>query len=161
MEIKDVSGNLVRTFSSLKDSNYRRYDGAPPADPVLSKSKGLNRFVWNMRYPSIPGIPDVYFDGTLHGHKAIPGTYTVTLKMGSQQLSTQAQILSNPLYPTDATTYQEYNTVMTNLEKELTVMHNMVNKMDAKRQQLEKLVASLTGDKYASLKTEAAALAKR
>ena len=117
MEIKDVSGNLVRTlFSSLKIAITGDMT-AHLGRPCFIKIKGLNRFVWNMRYPSIPGIPDVYFDGTLHGHKAIPGTYTVTLKMGSQQLSTQAQILSNPLYPTDATTYQEYNTVMTNLEK--------------------------------------------
>lgn len=161
MEIKDASGNLVRSFTSAKDSNYRKYDGAPPADPVLSKSKGLNRFVWNMRYPSMPGIPDVYFDGTLHGHKAIPGKYNVTLNMGGQKVSTEVEILANPLYPTDAATYQEYNTVMTSMEKELTTMHNMVNTMDAKRQQLEKLAASLTDDKYASLKAEATALAKK
>ena len=161
LEIRDSLGNQVRTFSSVKDSTYKKYDGAPPADPVLSKSKGINRFVWNMRYPSMTGIPNVYFDGTLHGHKAIPGKYTVILKMGGQEHSTVAEILANPLYPTDAATYQEYNTVMTSMEKDLTAMHNMVNTMDAKRQQLEKLTSTLKGDQFAALRIEATALAQK
>src|SRR5439155_556065 len=50
LEIRDASGNLVHSYSSKKDSTYKKYDGGPPAEPVLSQTKGLNRFVWNMRY---------------------------------------------------------------------------------------------------------------
>ncbi|HEU5166103.1 MAG TPA: hypothetical protein VFU29_11215, partial [Chitinophagaceae bacterium] len=161
MEIKDAAGNLVHVYSSKKDSTYKKYDGGPPAEPVLSKTKGLNRFVWNMRYSTMPGVPDAYIESSYRGHKAIPAKYTVTLKMGQQKTATDAEVLVNPLYPTDAATYKEYNSIMSSMENELTTMHKMVNNMNAKREQLESLLASLAAEKYAVLKTEGAALVKK
>ena len=161
MEIKDASGNVVHIYSSKKDSTYKKYDGGPSAEPVLSITKGLNRFVWNMRYSTMPGVPDAYIESSYRGHKAIPGKYTVTLKMGKQKLTTDAVILANPLYPTDAATYKEYNTVMTSMENELTTMHKMVNSLNAKREQLESLLASLPDTKYTALKVEGDSLVKK
>ncbi len=161
MEISDASGNLVHRFSSKKDSTYKKYDGGPPAEPVLSKSKDLNRFVWNLRYATMPGVPDVYIDGSFRGHKAIPGKYTISLKLGEQKLSSAADILANPLYATNAVTYKEYNTVMSGMENELTAMHKMVNSVYEKRLQLESLLAALTDEKYTALKAEGTALAKK
>ncbi len=161
MEIRDAAGNLVNKYSSKKDSTYKKYDGGPPAEPVLSQAKGLNRFVWNMRYSTMPGVPDAYIESSYRGHKAIPGKYSVTLKMGEQKVSADAEILANPLYPEDAATYKEYNSIMSGMENELTAMHKMINNMNAKREQLESLLASLPGEKYAALKTEAAALVKK
>jgi photosystem II stability/assembly factor-like uncharacterized protein len=161
MEIKDAAGNLVRKYSSKKDSTYKKYDGGPPAEPVLAKVKGLNRFVWDMRYATMPGVPDAYIESSYRGHKAIPGKYNVTLKAKEQKMSADAEILANPLYPTDAAAYKEYNNIMSSMENELTAMHKMVNTMNAKREQLESLLASLpAGEKYAVLKTEASALVK-
>jgi photosystem II stability/assembly factor-like uncharacterized protein len=161
MEIKDAAGNFVNIYSSKKDSTYKKYDGGPPAEPVLSKAKGLNRFVWNMRYATLPGVPDVYIESSYRGHKAIPGKYTVTIKAGDQKLTTDAEILANPLYPTDAATYKEYDNIMSGMEKELTTMHKMVNSMNEKRLQLESLLSTLSDAKYATLKTEGTALAKK
>ncbi len=161
MEIKDASGNLVRTYSSKKDSTYKKYDGGPPAEPILSKTKGLNRFVWNMRYATMPGVPDAYIESSYRGHKAIPGKYTVTLKMREQKVSTDAEILANPLYAVDVSTYKEYNSIMSSMENELTTMHKMVNSMNAKREQLGSLLASLTDEKYEALKMEGTALVKK
>jgi hypothetical protein len=161
MEIKDASGNLVRTYSSKKDSTYKKYDGGPPAEPALSQTKGLNRFAWNLRYATMPGVPDAYIESSYRGHKAIPGKYTVTLRMGEQKVSTDAEILANPLYPVDVATYKEYNSIMSSMENELTTMHRMVNSMNAKREQLASLLASLTDEKYGALKTEGTALVKK
>jgi photosystem II stability/assembly factor-like uncharacterized protein len=161
MEIKDASGNVVHIYSSIKDSTYKKYDGGPTAEPVLSTTKGLNRFVWNMRYSTMSGVPDAYIESSYRGHKAVPGKYTVTLKMGKQKLTTDAVILANPLYPTDAATYKEYNTVMTSMENELTTMHKMVNSLNAKREQLTSLLASLSDTKYTALRTEGDSLVKK
>jgi photosystem II stability/assembly factor-like uncharacterized protein len=162
MEIRDAAGNLVRAYSSKKDSSYKKYDGGPPEEPVLSKTKGLNRFVWDMRYATMPGVPDAYIESSYRGHKAIPGKYTIILKMDEQKVSTDAEILANPLYPADAAVYKEYNSIMSSMENELMAMHKMINNMNAKREQLESLLASLPADeKYAALKTEGSALAKK
>jgi phage shock protein A len=160
--IKDAGGNIVRSFTSKADSNYKKYDGAPAEEPVLSKNKGVNRFVWDMRYTTIPGVQDVYVEGSYRGHKAAPGNYAVTLKKGAQSATTTATILANPLYTTTAAEYQQYNEVMTAMEQELTTMYNNTNTMHSQQQQLESVLASLPADeKYVSAKTAAQDLVKK
>jgi len=162
MEIKDADGNLVRTFSSKADEKYKKYDGAPKADPLLPKVKGLNRFVWDMRYPTMPGVPNVYMESSYAAHKAPPGKYSMTLKMGGQTVSTETEILANPLYPTDTTTYKEYHRTMSSMENELASMHRTVNDLYDKQKQLESLLTSLpAGDKYSAIKKDGEALLKK
>ncbi|MDZ7646879.1 MAG: hypothetical protein U5K54_06695 [Cytophagales bacterium] len=161
LDIKDAQGNLVRSFTSQRDSTFKRYDGVPPAGPTLSKSKGLNRFVWNLRYPTMKGVPNVYIESSYRGHKASPGKYTATLKSGGKVTTTEFEILPNPLYPTDAKTYLEYHTIMNSMEAEVTKMHTMINSMDSKREQLQQLLKSLPADeKYTALKKDGQALAQ-
>jgi photosystem II stability/assembly factor-like uncharacterized protein len=161
MEIKDAAGKLVHTFSSKPDSTYKKYDGAPPEEPVLSKAKGLNRFVWNLRHATMPGIPNVYIESSYRGHKAIPGKYSITIKAGEQQATANATILPNPLYTTTAADYTTYDKTMSSMEAEVTSMHRMINTMDAKRDQLEQMLAALPGEeKYTAIKTKGQALAK-
>jgi photosystem II stability/assembly factor-like uncharacterized protein len=162
MEIKDADGNVVRTFSSKADEQLKKWEGAPKADPLLPKNKGLNRFVWDMRYQTLPGVPDVDMEVSFSGHKAPPGRYSITLKMGAQTVATQAEILANPLYPTDAATYREYHQVMWGMETEVTTMHRMVNDLYTKQKQLESLLGSLpAGSKYDALKKDGEALRQK
>ena len=162
MEIKDAQGNLVHAFSSVADSTAISYDGAPPADPTLSKSIGLNRFVWNLRYPTMAGVPHVYVESSYRGHKASPGKYIITLKAGEKVVNQNFEILSNPLYSVDAKTYDEYHELMSKMESEVTQMHTLVSTLYNKKEQLEKLIAELPVDeKYSSLKKEGKTLAAR
>jgi hypothetical protein len=162
LEVRNAAGKLIRTFSSKADPNYKRYDGGPGGEPLLPKSKGQNRFVWNMRYPTVPGVPNVYIEASYRGHKAIPGTYTYTLKAGGQSLSTSSAILANPYYPTTAATYQEYDTVMTEMETKVTKMHLMVNSLRKRQMQLKSLLGSLPADnKFSRIKSDGDALLKK
>ena len=162
LEIRDAQGNLVRSFSSKRDSAFIDYDGGPSPEPALPKNKGLNRFVWNLRYPTMPGVTGAYLEASYRGHKASPGKYSVELKWGAQSAKMDLEILSNPLYPTDAKTYQEYHAFMSGMEAELTRMHQMVNSMDAKHKQVEQILANLSqGDSYAALRKDGQALADR
>ena len=110
--IKDASGNVVRQFSSMADSLFVGYAGGPSPEPVLSKGKGLNRFVWNLRYPTMPGATGVYIEASFDGHKAAPGNYSVVLKHGDQELNSQFEILPNPLYELDAKAYADYHSCL-------------------------------------------------
>lgn len=162
MEIKDADGNVVRTFTSRPDSTYKKFDGAAPPDPALSKAKGLNRFVWNMRCATIPSIPYADLELGLRGHKVPPGKYTITLKAGDQAVSATAEILPNPLYTTTAAEYKAYHKVMSEMESAATTMHQMINTMNAKREQLESLITNLPADvKYDAVRKDAADLVKK
>lgn len=162
MEIRDAAGNLVRSFSSKPDSTYKRYDGGPQPEPTISMNKGLNRFVWNMRHATMPGVPNVYIESSYAGHKASPGKYTVTIIAGDKKISGEAEILANPMYPVDAATYQEYHRIMQGMEAELTTMHKMINNLNSKREQLEALLKTLpAGEKFDGIRKEGDALVKK
>ncbi len=163
MEIREAAGGtLVRSFSSKADEKYRKYDGGPKAEPLIPKAKGLNRFVWDMRYATMPGVPDVYIESSYAGHKAPPGKYRVSVKMGGQTISTEAEILANPLYPTNLSTYAEYHQVMSGMETELALMHRLVNSLYEKQKQLEALLGSLPDEtKFSAVKKEGAALLQK
>lgn len=158
MTIKNAAGNIIRQFSSKADPNYKRYDGAPPRDPQLSTQKGLNRFVWNLRHATMPGIPNTYIESSFRGHKAIPGQYTITIEANGKSVSTTASILPNPNYPTTSAEYTEYDAVMSGMESTVKDMHQMVNEIYSKKQQLDQVIKTLpNGD----LKTNAQALSKK
>ncbi len=162
LEIRDLQGKLVRSFTSKADASFSPWDGGPPAEPTLPKAKGLNRFVWDLRSATLPGIPGVYLEASFRGHKASPGRYILSMKMGTNAATTEVEILPNPLYPTDAATYADYHTFMGEMEGKLTQMHKLINSLNAKRLQLESLLEKLPAeDKYKPLQAEGKALAAR
>lgn len=162
LEILDEQERVVRVFSSVKDSLYQKYDGGPGPEPVLSAKKGLNRFVWNQRHRSLPGVPGVYIECSYAGHKAIPGTYRFVLKAGERVLETKARILPNPDYRTSPEEYAAYTAVMADMEQKITEMHNRINALYSTRKNLESLLTSLpAGANYDSLRRDARALAAR
>ncbi|WP_194977007.1 VPS10 domain-containing protein [Aquiflexum lacus] len=146
LEIRDSSGELVRTITSKADPKFQVYAGGPSPEPVLPVKKGINRFVWDMRYPTMPGIPTAYIESSFRGHKAVPGEYTVHLKSELGDAQIKAKVLVNPLFETDQQTYLEYHNFMLGMEKELTVMHNMVNKAMDYQQQLKGFLERIKED---------------
>ncbi|MCO6486775.1 MAG: glycosyl hydrolase [Phaeodactylibacter sp.] len=162
LEVRDSEGQLARRFTSQKDTAFQEWDGGPPAEPVLTKDKGLNRFVWNMRHPTMAGVPGVYIEGSYRGHKAIPGEYTLTLKQGGSEAATQFNILPNPLYATDAGAYTAYHLMMAPMEKNLDDMHRMVNALDGRRKQAERILQELPeGEQYEAAKRAGRELIER
>ena len=110
LEVYDSAGKLVRSYSSSGATalpykvNVPDYWLAPP--PLLPKTAGLNRFVWDLRYPdpeqllyTYYGVHVNYFEYTLADHAiphttpwhepqgpmVVPGRYEVRLTVGGQE----------------------------------------------------------------------------
>jgi gas vesicle protein len=145
--IKDSKGNVIRSLTSEKDEDYQSWAGGPPSEPEVSKEEGLNRFVWDLRYPNMDGVPDVYIEASFRGHKVPPGTYMVTIKHGDQESTSAFEIKPNPLYSTTAAQYAEYDAFMSNLEKELTSMHAMVNNLNSASMQIKEVLKKMSKEK--------------
>jgi hypothetical protein len=68
LEVLDAKGQVIRTLESDKTE-------------ALKTKAGLNRYVWDLRYPGAVTFPGVILRGAAAGQgpKAPPGTYTVRL----------------------------------------------------------------------------------
>ncbi|WP_435624184.1 VPS10 domain-containing protein [Flagellimonas sp.] len=155
MEIYDSKGKRINSFSSKKDESYKRYDGGPPPSPALNKKEGLNRFVWNMGHAIMPGVKDTYIEANYRGHRAIPGTYNIKLKVGDEVLETNGEIKEIPTYNISANQYEAFDAFMTETEANLTEMHNMVNSLFNAKNQLKEVLKKVKDE---SLKKEGNAL---
>ncbi|OYX14561.1 MAG: hypothetical protein B7Z16_14345, partial [Algoriphagus sp. 32-45-6] len=161
LEILDAKGNLVRKLSSKKDPDFKSFDGGPSPEPTISTRKGVNRFVWNLRYPTVPGIPTAYIESSYAGHKAIPGTYTLRLSGGGVTAEAKGEIVDVPGYNLTPADYKAYHEWMSQLESEVTTMHTMVNTAKAYQDQLKDLLSRLDKKaEYKDLKAEAEKLIK-
>ncbi len=153
LQIKDSNGQLVRSISSMKDEEFVRYDGGPSSEPTLTKKKGINRFVWDLRYPTMTGAPKAYIEGSFRGHKASPGSYSMTLKVGDQLVNTNFKILPNPLYEITEADYSAYHAFMLALQANFNDMHKKVNAMMKMQTRLKDVLKDLPdGEDYISLK---------
>ena len=141
MTVNDPNGKVINSYTSKKDEKYIPHNGgSAPRAPTLSYKKGLNRFVWNMRHKIVPGVPGVYIEAGFRGHKVIPGSYTVTLNYNGQTLSKQAVINPNPKYNISHSVYQEYDAFMSEIETNVTEMHDMVNQLKKAETEIAELV---------------------
>jgi hypothetical protein len=147
LTIKNAKGKLIRSFSSKEGGKK----------PTLSKTKGLNRFVWDLRHETTSSIPNVFIESSFSGHTAIPGTYSIHLMVGDKEYKTNAALLSSPDLTTNVNEHALYDSVMSHMESTVTEMHDMVNELKNKSGILEDLIKKLKTDatykdpKYAGL----------
>jgi photosystem II stability/assembly factor-like uncharacterized protein len=90
LEFMDSNGSRIKSFSS------RAEPGTEPEDEFsrmfgrgenrrLPAEAGMNRFIWNMRYPDAERVPGaVLWGGPVAGPVAVPGLYQVKLTLGEE-----------------------------------------------------------------------------
>jgi photosystem II stability/assembly factor-like uncharacterized protein len=111
LQIEDARGNVVRNFSSEDHPAAMEPGPAPqiaaewlPRAEALPHAPGLNRFVWDLRYPA-PAIRDGYSiaaiagQGTVQepeGPLVLPGEYRVRLTAGGRTLTQTLRVVMDP-----------------------------------------------------------------
>lgn len=110
LEILDSAGNLVRKFeSSAKPPpaathlEFPRSWLRPPE--ALTKNSGMNRFVWDLRYPTPPVLSPTYTIAAVYGENtpalpfgplALPGKYTVRLTVAGREYTQPLVVKMDP-----------------------------------------------------------------
>ena len=146
LDIKDSNGRLINTFTTVRDSTFKRWDGGHSVAPTISKKEGLNRFVWDLRHPTMTGVKNVYIEAGFRGHKAIPGNYSMTLTHGENSQSIDFKILPNPKYTTTSQEYKEYDEFMSSAEEELRLMHKCIKKNKKALDKISSLLKEMEND---------------
>lgn len=138
LTITTPSGEVLRTYSSKRDSTYKAYPGGPPAPAVLPIAKGLNRFSWDGRTATIgPDVPEVFIYGDYRGYKVAPGTYKATLQSGSEKSETEITILPDPAVKADAAAWAAQQALLKDVTAAIGDMHTSVNDVRRMKQSLQ------------------------
>ena len=113
LDFLDAAGKVIKSFNSRTDTATAGRGGAPdpdaaffapPPPPRVANKRGLNQFVWNLRYPDATVFPGmILWAGDTRGPIAPAGTYTVRLTPGGGTPVTQSfRLLNDPRSPASA-----------------------------------------------------------
>jgi photosystem II stability/assembly factor-like uncharacterized protein len=102
LAVLDADGNEIRSWSNdeIPTERFEGFDNrgygqeSVTGEPGAGVGAGLNRFVWDMRYPrvsAIPGLPPVAINPI-----AAPGTYKVRLTVDGESQTRDFELMINP-----------------------------------------------------------------
>ena len=145
LEFLDSAGKPVNRFSSrapepapppaeLDDENPFR--GAAPAR--VADATGLNRFVWNLRYPdatSFPGL--IMWAGSVTGPRVAPGQYQVRLTVGGKSQTESFEVKKDPRLETTPEDYARQVALSLQIRDKLSAVNDSVIRIRELRKQLE------------------------
>jgi chromosome segregation ATPase len=140
LTIRDAKGEVVRTYSTSPNKEFvGDYPGGPSSDPLLSVKSGINRFVWDLRYPTVNGVEGVFIEGMYDGHRAVPGQYTAVLTYGNQSITTNFQVKADPRIKASEADYLAQHQLASKVEASVNTIHGSITQMRKARKQLEQL----------------------
>ena len=97
------------------------------SEPVADVKKGMNRFVWNMRYPDAKKVPDAVMWGGSHiGPKAIPGDYKVRMTVNGKSKTQSFRILKDPRINTTQSDFQDQFDLLMDIRNRTTEINEKV-----------------------------------
>ncbi|HEU5424205.1 MAG TPA: glycosyl hydrolase, partial [Nitrolancea sp.] len=147
----DAQGQEIRTFSSEKPKKAE--EGPAPAsesmpddaeqglieggelpedeekkEPRVAKDAGLNRFVWDLRYPGPTKVPgDKSTESYQEGPKVVPGSYGVRLSAGGQNREASFQIVEDPRVAATQQDLQAQFDLLLQIRDKLSRTHEAIN----------------------------------
>ncbi|HKZ33570.1 MAG TPA: glycosyl hydrolase [Vicinamibacteria bacterium] len=141
LEVLDEKGALVRALSSRKVPPAVPEDDPDaegPAPKPLPKEAGLQRAVWDLRYEGATKIKGAKIDsgdpGT--GPLALPGRYTLRLKLGGESRETPLEVRLDPRVGIARGDLEEQLAFALALRDDLTRLASTVHDLRAVREQV-------------------------
>jgi photosystem II stability/assembly factor-like uncharacterized protein len=173
LEFLDSTGKLVKKFSSIVDPKAAvagpaddDEDEGPrrPTGPVkVPAEAGMNRFLWDMRYPdstSFPGM--IYWAANSRGPVIVPGDYTVKLAVDGKSFTQTATVKKDPRITSTIDDLNRQLALSIQLRDKVSQTNDAVIKIRATRKQIDDFVARVADQKDAAKVAEAGkALSKR
>ena len=129
---------VIADAAGAEVTRFRSDDEDLAASKRPTTRRGLNRFVWDLRYPGpakldktlMPATDALASDGdSPAGPYAVPGNYRVTLTAGSETRSADLVVRANPNVTATAADYQAQFALLTELTDALSRLHGAVNRI--------------------------------
>ena len=142
LEFLDSAGKLIRKFTNHDTSDAggggededRGRAGRAEKIPVQI---GLNRFVWDLRYPDAHRFKGmILWGGGLQGPTVVPGEYQVRLTVGGKSQTRRFEVRKDPRLTTTAADYQKRFDLHLKIRDKLSETHDAITRLRDVRAQL-------------------------
>jgi hypothetical protein len=166
IEILDSSGNVVRHLSSTHGTTKEQ----PPEWPdqvhpeeTLPARRGMNRFVWDIRYDAPVAIPDAFYAGLPpRGPIVLPGVYTVRLTYAGQMQTAPLTIAPDPRDAEGSLEgLRQKFTLSMQVYHDQDALHRAVNDIRAVKRDVAAALAKSSGPRGTALTNEGNALTRQ
>jgi photosystem II stability/assembly factor-like uncharacterized protein len=160
LEFLDSNGKSVRKFTGRLP---RQGAGAGAAEPQpsapssedegffgsparVSTDVGLNRFVWDLRYPDATRFPGmILWAGETRGPHVVPGNYQVKLTVDGQTMTQTFEVKPDPRLTTTAADYAKQLDLSLKIRDKLSETHNAIIQIRDVKKQIDDLVKRVGG----------------
>jgi hypothetical protein len=154
LEFLDSTGKSIRKFTQklrregeagaqatpAAPAGEGGFGGGAPAPPVTI-DVGLNRFIWDTRYPEATRFPGmILWAGEVRGPKLPPGRYQVKLTVDGKTLNQNFEIKADPRLTTTPADYAKQLELGLKIRDKLTDTHNAIIQIRDVRKQVEDLL---------------------
>ena len=135
LKILQKDGKPIKTYTPKeKDKNDR-----------LPTKAGMNRFVWNMRYPDAEGFEGlIMWAGSVRGPRAVPGTYQARLIVANDSTTVLFEILKDPRSSSTQADLKAQFDFLVDIRDKLTETHKAIKRIRDVRQQIKTITGRLT-----------------
>ncbi len=115
------------------------FGGGAPARATTDV--GLNRFVWDLRYPDATRFPGmILWAGQTQGPRIVPGNYQVKLTVDGQTMTENFEVKGDPRLSTTAADYAKQLDLSLKIRDKLTETHNAIIQIRDVKKQIDDLV---------------------
>jgi len=147
LEFLDNQGNLIKQYKSQK----KQPDESSPVSrwgtfrgETVSTEQGMNRFVWDMRYPGAERVPGaVYWGASLRGPVAVPGEYVVRLKVGEDRMIKNWKWKKDPRIEATQRDLQAQFDFLMEIRDKISEVNRGIKKLRRVKQQINDLFAKI------------------
>jgi photosystem II stability/assembly factor-like uncharacterized protein len=129
LELLEAGGKLIRRFATEGE----------PAAPRLEAKKGMNRFVWDLRYPAAESFPGMVLWGGLPAPLAVPGKYQARLRLADQGQAVAFEVKPDPRSSATPEDYEAQFRFLIAARDKLTAAHRGIKQIRDVRDQLQAL----------------------
>ena len=151
LEIMDSNGSRIKTFSSLAkteaepEDEFSRISGGE-AGRRLPAEAGMNRFIWDMRYPDAERVPGaVLWGGSVAGPIAVPGIYQVKLTIGEESHIREWEWKKDPRVEPSTQELREQFDFLIEVRDKLSEINRAVNQLRRVRAKIDQVSNEIKG----------------
>ncbi|MEO8595128.1 MAG: glycosyl hydrolase [Candidatus Solibacter sp.] len=145
LDLLDSAGKPVNQFSTAEAPRPQTASGddddeAPRAAPAarLNAQQGMNRYVWNLRYPDATVFPGmILWAGSTAGPRVPPGKYSVRLTVDGKTQTQTFEVKKDPRLDTTADEYARQLSLSLQVRDKLSETNDAVIRIRELRKQLD------------------------